>query len=321
MKTILLILIAASLMIPAMAGRPKIGLALGGGGAKGAAEVGVLKVLEEAGIHIDCIAGSSIGAVVGGLYAAGYSASELDTLFQTQEWFSLLTDRKTSLMNEPYQNIDGVTYIFGFPILDKNRRGFGIMRGGRIEQVIDSMVSVRGCTDFESLRIPFRCVAADIRTAEEVVISDGLVYKAIRASMAIPGIFKPVEWGDWLLVDGGMLNNLPVDICRQMGTDIVIAIDLQQGDTQPRKQEIDVGNFFGLADLLGINGILKWVTNRPDINKYSANRKDADIYIHPSLPDYDITRFGNKNSARMIQAGYSAAMEHWKKLQKLAVEE
>jgi len=299
-----------------MAGRPRIGLALGGGGAKGAAEVGVLKVLEEAGIHIDCIAGSSIGAVVGGLYAAGYSASELDTLFQTQEWFSLLTDRKTSLMNEPYQNIDGVTYIFGFPILDKNRRGFGIMRGGRIEQVIDSMVSVRGCTDFESLRIPFRCVAADIRTAEEVVISDGLVYKAIRASMAIPGVFKPVEWGDWLLVDGGMLNNLPVDICRQMGADIVIAIDLQQGETQPRKQEIDIGNFFGLTDI-----ILKWVTNRPDINKYSANRKDADIYIHPSLPDYDITRFGNKNSARMIQAGYSAAMEHWKKLQKLAAEE
>ena len=85
--------------------------------------------------------------------------------------------------------------------------------------------------------------------------------------------------------------------------------------------DIDVGNFFGLADLLGINGILKWVTNRPDINKYSANRKDADIYIHPSLPDYDITRFGNKNSARMIQAGYSAAMEHWKELQRLAAEE
>ena len=320
MKRLLIILIVAGLMIPAMAGRPKIGLVLGGGGAKGAAEVGVLKVLEEAGIHIDCIAGSSVGAIVGGLYAAGYSASELDTLFQTQEWLSLLTDRKASLSNEPYASENGITYIFGFPILDKNRKGFGIMHGGRIEQVLDSMVSVRGCTDFESLRIPFRCVAADIRTAEEVVISEGLVYQGLRASMAIPGIFKPVVQDDRLLVDGGMLNNLPVDVCRQMGADIVIAIDLQQNDTQPRKQQTEIGNFFGLADLLGISGILKWVANRPDIAKYSVNRKDADIYIHPSLPDYDITRFGNKNSARMIQAGYSAAMEHWKELQKIAAE-
>ena len=321
MKRILIILIAAGLIIPALAGRPKIGLALGGGGAKGAAEVGVLKVLEEAGIHIDYIAGASIGAIVGGLYAAGYSASELDTLFQTQEWFSLLTDRKTSLSNEPYENIDGVTYIFGFPILDKNYRGFGIMRGGRIEQVLDSMVSVRGCTDFESLRIPFHCVTADIRTAEEVIISDGILCKALRASIAIPGIFKPVEWGDRLLVDGGMLNNLPVDICRQMGADIVIAIDLQQGETRPRKQQIDVSYFSGLADFLGLGGILEWVAHRPDIIKYGENCKDADIYIHPSLPDYDITRFGNKNSARMIQAGYSAAIEHWDELQRLSAEE
>lgn len=320
MKRILIILIAAGLTIPAVAGRPKIGLVLGGGGAKGAAEVGVLKVLEEAGIPIDCIAGASIGSIVGGLYAAGYSATELDTLFQTQEWFSLLTDRKTSLSYEPYQRIDGVTYIFGFPILDKNSRGFGIMRGGRIEQVLDSMVSVRGCTDFESLRIPFRCVAADIRTAEEVVISEGLVCKGLRASMAIPGIFKPVEWGDRLLVDGGMLNNLPVDVCRQMGADIVIAIDLQQGETQPRKQ-IDISGLSGLLDFLGLGGIIEWVANRPDIIKYSLNRKDADIYIHPLLPDYDITKFGNKNAARMIKAGENAAREHMKELQELANKE
>ena len=306
-------------MIPTMSGRPKIGLALGGGGAKGAAEVGVLKVLEEAGVHIDCIVGSSIGAIVGGLYAAGYSAAELDTLFQTQEWLSLLTDRKSSLSNEPYQKIDDVTYIFGFPVHDKNSRGIGVMRGERIEQVIDSMVSVRGCTAFETLHIPFRCVAADIRTAEEVIISEGIVCKALRASMAFPGIFKPVERGDYLLVDGGMLNNLPVDICRQMGADIVIAIDLQQGDPQPRKQiDISSFNFSGVADFLGLGGILEWVTNRPDITKYNKNRKDADIYIHPSLPDSDITSFGNKNAARMIEAGVSAAKEHWDELLKLA---
>lgn len=319
MKRILILLITAGLLLPAVAGRPKIGLALGGGGAKGAAEVGVLKVLEEAGIHVDCIAGASIGAIVGGLYAAGYSAAELDSLFQTQEWFSLLTDRKASLSSEPYKTIDGVTYIFGFPVMDKNSRGFGIMRGGRIEQILDSMVSVRGCTDFESLRIPFRCVAADIRTAEEVVISEGLVCKGLRASMAIPGIFKPVPQDDYLLVDGGMLNNLPVDICRQMGADIVIAVDLNQGDPQPRKQ-IDVSSLSGLAGLIGLGGVIEWVTNRPDITKYKANLESADIYISPSLPDYDTTSFGNKNAARMIAAGVSAAKAHWDELLKLTTD-
>ena len=136
-----LLLIALAVILPALAGRPKIGLALGGGGAKGAAEVGVLKVLEEAGIHVDYIAGTSIGSIVGGLYASGYSAKELETMFQTQEWISLLTDRKASLSNEPYTTVDGVTYIFGFPVIDRNIGGFGMMRGGKIEEVLDGLRS------------------------------------------------------------------------------------------------------------------------------------------------------------------------------------
>jgi NTE family protein len=202
MKRILNMVLCLALMMPALADRPKIGLALGGGGAKGAAEVGVLKVLEEAGIHVDYIVGTSIGSIVGGLYAAGYSANELETMFQTQEWLSLLTDRKASLSNEPYQTVNGVTYIFGFPVVDRNSSIFGVMRGGRIEEMLDSMLAAKGCAEFEKLKIPFRCVTADIRSAKEVVLSKGPVCKAMRASMAIPGIFKPVEVGDRLLVDG-----------------------------------------------------------------------------------------------------------------------
>ena len=299
-----------------MAGRPKIGLALGGGGAKGAAEVGVLKVLEEAGIQVDYIAGTSVGSIVGGLYAAGYSAKELETMFQTQEWLSLLTDRKASLSNEPFKTIDGVTYVFGFPVMDRNTRGFGMIPGGKIEQTLDSMVSVKGCTEFESLKIPFRCVAADIRTAEEVVLSKGILCKALRASIAIPGIFKPVERGDRLLVDGGMLNNLPVDVCRQMGADIVIAIDLQQSELKPRKQS-DISGLSAIADLFGVGGVLQWITNRPDIEKYNENRQSADIYIHPDLPDLDLTSFGNKNATRMIQAGVIAAKQQLPELQRV----
>ena len=308
------ILIALFITCGAMAGRPRIGLALGGGGAKGAAEVGVLKVLEEAGIQVDCIAGTSVGAIVGGLYAAGYSAKELETMFQTQEWLSLLTDRKASLSNEPFETVDGVTYIFGFPVLDRNSSIFGVMRGGRIEEVLDSMLSARGCAEFEGLRVPFRCVTADIRTAREVVLKEGPVCRAMRASMAIPGIFKPVRLGNRLLVDGGMLNNLPVDVCRKMGADIVIAIDLQQSEQKPRRQT-DLSILSMVADYLGVSGILEWITNRPDIEKYNVNRREADIYIHPLLPDADASSFGNKNAARMIQAGIDAARQQLPVLQ------
>ena len=316
MKKMLLILTFAGLMLPALADRPKIGLALGGGGAKGAAEVGVLKVLEEAGIHVDCIAGTSIGSIVGGLYAAGYSASELETMFQTQEWISLLTDRKASLSNEPYKTVGGVTYIFGFPVMDRNSSGFGMMKGNHIETMLDSMACAKGCRKFDKLKIPFCCVAADIRTAEEVVLMDGRLSRAMRASMAIPGIFKPVEQGDYMLVDGGMLNNLPVDVCRQMGADIVIAVDLQQNEQVPRKQT-DVSMLSGLAGMLGFGGILEWGTNRPDIQKYTENRQKADIYIHPDMPDADVSSFGNKNAAKMIKAGEEAARKAWDELVKL----
>ena len=315
-RRLTLLILVIAVVLPAFAGKPKIGLVLGGGGAKGAAEVGVLKVLEEAGIHVDYIVGTSIGSIVGGLYAAGYTAQELETMFQTQEWLSLLTDRKSSLSTVPYETVDGVTYIFGFPVLDRNAGGFGMMRGGKIEQVLDSMLTVRGSTTFDKLRIPFRCVAADIRTAKEVVLSTGQLSKAMRASMAIPGIFKPVERGDYLLVDGGMLNNLPVDVCRAMGADIVIAVDLQQTEAKPRKQT-DVSALSGIAAMFGFEGILEWIANRPDILKYQENCKKADIYIHPDLPDADASSFGNKNAVRMIRAGEEAAKKRIGELKKL----
>jgi len=320
MKRILNVILCLALLLPAEAGRPKIGLALGGGGAKGAAEVGVLKVLEEAGIKPDVIVGTSIGSIVGGLYAAGYTAAELETMFQTQEWLSLLTDRNSTLAGEPYKTVDGVTYIFGFPVYDRNAGGLGVMKGNKIEHLLDSMTVARGCTDFTQLKIPFRCVAADIRSGEEVILSEGSLSRAMRASMAIPGVFKTVDIDDHKLVDGGMLNNLPVDVCRQMGADIVIAVDLQQNEQKPR-QQTDLSAIEGLADLIGIGGILNWITNRPDISKYLANIQQADIYIHPSLPDADVTSFGNKKSAYMIRQGVAAARQQLPSLTKLALPE
>jgi NTE family protein len=318
MKRILNLIMCLTLMLTtALAEGPKIGLVLGGGGAKGAAEVGVLKVLEEAGIKPDVIVGTSIGSIVGGLYAAGYSAAELETMFKTQEWLTLLTDRNGSFANEPYKVVDNVTYIFGFPILDRNEKGLGVMKGSGIEHMLDSMASAKGCTDFASLKIPFSCVAADIRSGKEVILREGNVAKAMRASMAIPGVFKPVEIDGQKLVDGGMLNNLPVDVCRQMGADLIIAVDLQQNEQKPRPQT-DMTALTAIADLVGLGGILNWITNRPDIEKYNANLKKIDIYIHPLIPDADVTSFGNKNSARMIQRGVEAAQGLLPQISKLS---
>ncbi len=316
MKRIFHLLFCLTLLLTeAMAQGPKIGLVLGGGGAKGAAEVGVLKVLEEAGIKPDYICGTSIGSIVGGLYAAGYSAAELETMFQTQEWLSLLTDRSSSLASEPYKVDNDVTYIFGFPIIDREAKGLGVMKGSSIEHMLDSMVCAKGCKDFQSLKIPFCCVAADIRSGTEVILREGSLARAMRASMAIPAIFKPVEIDDRKLVDGGMLNNLPVDVCREMGPDIIIAVDLQQNEQKPRPQT-DLSALTPIADLVGLGGILNWITNRPDIEKYNANRQKVDIYIHPVL-DADVTSFGNKTAARMIQQGADAAHKLLPSLTKL----
>ena len=314
-RRLLLLALAFSLTFSLYAARPKIGLVLGGGGAKGGAEVGALKIIEAAGIKPDLIVGTSIGAIVGGLYAAGYSSAELETMFCEQEWLSLLTDRREDLSGEPYAQQDGVTYIFGFPVLDTNSSQFGLLGGGKVESVLDSMLSARGHTKFETLPVPFRCVAAELPSAEEVVLSKGSLSRAIRASMAIPGIFKPVVIEGRRLVDGGMLNNLPVDVARDMGADIVIAIDLQQ--EKPRNKEQSSSPLTSIADLVGLGGIANWVLSRPDITKYNANREEADIYINPSLPDYEASSFGNENMRRMITIGEKAAFEQLNRLRSI----
>ena len=239
--------------------RLKVGLVLGGGGAKGAAEIGALKVIEEVGIPIDYIAGTSIGSIVGGLYAMGTSSHQLDSLFVNQDWVGLFTNN-----------------------------------------VRDFLFRVTRQKHFDELEIPFRCVAADINNNEEVVMSQGLVCDAMRASMSIPGVFKPVIQDGRMLMDGGLLNNLPVDVVKAMGADVVIAIDLQQKQHKDRE--------FSLKSLLGIDGPLNWLVERPDWKKYNANRRAADVYIHPMLDGYGASDFNKTDIRQMITLGYEAAM-------------
>ncbi len=291
--------------------RPKVGLVLGGGGAKGAAAIGILKELEREKIPIDYIAGTSIGAIIGGLYAQGYRADDLEKLFRSQNWLALLADRDTTLVGKVYKEEDGVIYVFGFPVrkkadADKNT-GFWMLHGDHVYNFLDSLVS-RSPVQRGTVKkaIPFSCVAFDIRRQQEIVLDTGSLARNMRASMAIPGAFKPVQIDTLMLVDGGMGNNLPVDVVRKMGADIVIAVDLQQ-----RKRD-DYRSPFGF--LKGLGGILDWLAERPDIKKYNVNRTKADLYINPDLGSYGVTDFNAKAIKDILKIGEDTGILYRKQL-------
>ncbi|MBW4742009.1 patatin-like phospholipase family protein [Prevotella melaninogenica] len=291
--------------------RPKVGLVLGGGGAKGAAAIGILKELEREKIPIDYIAGTSIGAIIGGLYAQGYRADDLEKLFRSQNWLALLADRDTTLVGKVYKEEDGVIYLFGFPVRRKadadNNTGFWMLHGDHVYNFLDSLVSrspvQRGTVE---KAIPFSCVAFDIRRQQEIVLDTGSLARNMRASMAIPGAFKPVQIDTLMLVDGGMGNNLPVDVVRKMGADIVIAIDLQQHKRDDYRSPFSF--------LKGLGGILDWLAERPDIKKYNLNRTKADLYINPDLGSYGVTDFNAKAIKAILKIGEDTGILYRKQL-------
>lgn len=319
MKKLLFLLLVA-MALPAMAqDRPKVGLVLGGGGAKGAAEVGVLYAIERSGIPIDYIAGTSIGSIVGGLYSCGLRAKEIEKLFRSQQWLDLLTDRDPELRGDPVKKRDGVTYVFGYPIKatkkakkkrENTAAGPGFLRGDRVMALLDSLSGHSEPMKFDSLPIPFRCVAVNLDEMEEVVLDSGRLAQCMRASMAIPGAFKPVEMDDQTLVDGGTLNNLPVDVVRAMGADVVIAVDLTQNKRETRDKE--------MPNLPGqIGKLIGWIATRPDLKKYNQNRADCDVYINPALENYDAMDFNAEKIDEMISLGIDAGQDAYQDLLKL----
>lgn len=266
---------------------PKIGIVFGGGGAKGAAEVGVLKALEEVGIKADYVAGTSMGAVIGALYAAGYTAGEIEEMLLHEEWMWLYCKDKM------------------FQLSDE-RSLLGLVSGPYFREQMDRVLSEKGAHLFRHIQTPFVCVTTDLSHNEfrEVDLSEGVVAEAVRISMAfpVPGN-APINMDGMALADGGIVNNLPVNVARDSGkVDIVIAIDLQQGDN-----DFDLG-----IPTLGL--LTKWINTRPDIPRRLKNIDDADIYIHPNLQGFSIKDYEPRRLSQMIDSGYKAAMEHYDEL-------
>ena len=281
--------------------RPKIGLVLSGGAARGIAHIGVLKALEEQGVRIDAIAGTSMGAVVGGLYASGYSVDELEKLATTLDWQQALSDappRKDVPFRRKQDDRDFLVKQ-KLSFRDDGSLGLplGVIQGQNLALLLESKLAhTADIRDFDKLPIPFRAVATDIASGEKVVFRRGHLPKVIRASMSIPAVFAPVELDGRLLVDGGMTDNIPLDVVREMGVDLAIVVDIGT-PLRNRKQLATV------VDVL--NQSITLMTRRNSEEQLASLRRE-DILVQPSLASFGVTDFGRAHD--MIDAGYRATV-------------
>jgi NTE family protein len=285
--------------------RPKIGLVLSGGGAKGFAHIGVLKVLEKAGVKIDYIAGTSMGAVVGGLYASGYSATQIDSIFYNTDFDELLQDYIPRSSKSFYEKRNDQLYAITLPF-NKLKIGIPIaLSKGMYNYNLLSKLThkVRHVRDFSKLPIPFLCVATDIEKGEQVILDHGYLAQAMLASSAFPSLFSPVEIDGKLLIDGGVINNYPVEEIRKMGADIVIGVDVQD-DLKDRNSLKDATR------------ILVQITNLDMIRSMKEKQKLTDIYIKPDVSDYGVISFDE--GQEIVKKGEEAAFPLYEQLKKLA---
>ena len=294
--------------------RPKIGLVLGGGGARGYAHVGVLKKLEEMRIPYDYITGTSMGSIVGGFLATGMESEELAQVVRDADWDDLFKD-KTDRQDLPFRRkADDDLGLYG-PKLgigkDSSLLPKGMVSGQKIVFMFESVASQRvNTTDFDQLPIPYRAIATDIVTGDMVVIGNGEVSMAMRASMAVPGVFDPVHREDALLVDGGLVRNLPVDVARDMGADVIIAVDV--GTKLAGRDEIKSA----LAIVYQMSGLLTVSNTNIQIKALGEN----DVLISPDIGDKITSAdFGKLDEA--IPLGYAATEAVQNQLEKYSLSE
>ncbi len=286
--------------------RKKVAVVLSGGGAKGVAHIGALKVIEEAGIPIDIITGTSMGSIVGGLYSIGYRADVLDSIVRAQDWNTLLLDREDLSLQRIAEREKQNTYMISTGITLKKNKGLsatgGIIKGKNLHSLFERLTSgYNDSIDFNTLPIPFACVATDMVTFTEYDFHSGVLPQAMRASMAIPAVFTPVRIGGMVLVDGGMRNNYPADVAREMGADIIIGVAVPDED----KTAEDLGS---------TTSILKRIVDYNTKNKYDENVSITDVYIPVNTHNYSAASFNSAAIDTLINRGEEAARGHWDEL-------
>jgi NTE family protein len=292
--------------------RPRIGLVLAGGGAKGAAHIGVLKVLEELRVPIDAIAGTSMGALVGGGYASGLSATEMEQAVTSVNWNELFDDDPPRAEWPMRRKEESLRPTFGFTIGQRDgelRLPKGAISGQEVLLFLSGLTQgAEGVERFDQLPIPFRAVATDLETGEMVVFDHGSLPFAMRASMAVPGIFAPLETDDRIYVDGGLVRNFPLDVVRAMGVDLVIGVNL---DSNPPTRE-------QLSSVLGITGqMINFLFAQNEQRSLAEIDAGRDILVTPKLGDIGVGDFARAEEA--IAIGVEAARKASGQLARLRV--
>jgi NTE family protein len=291
--------------------RPKIAVVLAGGGAKGAAHIGVLKALEEMNIPVDIITGTSMGAYVGGLYATGMSADEIESFIYSVDWNRGYRDRvdrsQRRVRDKEYEDRYQITTDLGLRF-GEVRSPTGVVQGQNMLRILRETTGNLGRFDsFDDLAIPYRSVATDIVELEEVVLDNGYLVDAMMASMSVPGALPPYELNGHMLVDGGVVNNMPVDVARAMGADIVIAVDI----STDYKTKEDFTGLFTVADQLS-----NYLVRRSTQEQAETLHGD-DVYIRPDVGQMETVEFNKMPGA--FQAGYEITKKLESKLKGLSV--
>jgi NTE family protein len=289
---------------------PRIGLALSGGGARGLAHIGVLKVLDELRVPVHCVTGTSMGSIVGGTFAAGVSPVQMDEAVRKTNWDEVFNDRPPRQEISIRRKADDYRTLFapefgvkgGSLVLPK-----GILAGISIESYFRVLTGQAGATDIQTLPIPFRAVAADITTGEAVVLDKGSLSRAMRASMSIPGAMAPVEIGGRLLVDGGIANNLPIDEARKLCGDVVIAVNIS---TPPLERE-------EISSALSVSLQIVNLLGKSTVDQQLKNMRDRDVLISPDLPGISAGSF--ELAADAIRRGEEAARAMANRLKRYSV--
>ena len=284
--------------------KPKIGLVLSGGGAKGLAHIGVLKVIDSLGIKIDYIAGTSMGAVIGGLYASGYTGKQLDSIFKQVDVDALLQDYTPRASQTFYEKRNDEIYAFSLPFdRFKLELPTAISKGLYNYNLVSKLtMHVSHVKDFDKLPIPFLCIATNVETGEEVVLKNGTLAKCIIASGAIPTLYDPINFDGKMLIDGGVVNNYPVEEIIKKGASIVIGVDVQDG---LKKME----------EIKGATGVLAQVTNYSMLQKMEDKINITNIYIKPNIKGYTVVSF--EKGSEIVKKGEEEARKHLNELKDL----
>lgn len=283
--------------------RPKVGLVLSGGGAKGLAHIGVLKVIDSLGIKIDYVAGTSMGAIVGGLYASGYNAEQLDSIFSNVDIDALLQDYTPRESKSFYEKRNDEIYALTLPF-NKFKLGLpsGLSKGLYNFNLMSILTQhVNHVRDFKALPIPFLCIGTNAETGEKIVLENGVLAKCIIASGALPTLYSPVEINGRLLIDGGVVDNYPVEELRARGVDIIIGVDVQDG-------------LKNRDELNEVTAVLSQINNFSMIEKMEGKKTATDIYIKPEIKGYSVVDF--EKGKEIIEIGKQKAIEFANELKK-----